>query len=102
MNHLQETALNHVKSAGLLGNGFGSMPELCKKNLIWVVTRMQVVIDRYPTCGAAKFNPSILGLQSSISLRRELKYCTACSSISAGKVSGLFSVLNISIALLRL
>ncbi|KAF7806334.1 palmitoyl-acyl carrier protein thioesterase, chloroplastic-like [Senna tora] len=51
MNHLQETALNHVKTAGLLGDGFGSTPEMCKKNLIWVVTRMQVVVDRYPTWG---------------------------------------------------
>lgn len=49
MNHLQEPALNHVKSAGLLGDGFGSTPEMCKKNLIWVVTKMQVLVDRYPT-----------------------------------------------------
>lgn len=45
----QETALNHVKTAGLLGDGFGSTPEMCKKNLIWVVAKMQVVVDRYPT-----------------------------------------------------
>ncbi|CAN0900819.1 Palmitoyl-acyl carrier protein thioesterase, chloroplastic [Linum grandiflorum] len=51
MNHLQETALNHVKTAGLLGDGFGSTPEMSKKNLIWVVTRMQVLVDRYPTWG---------------------------------------------------
>ncbi|CAJ1975429.1 unnamed protein product [Sphenostylis stenocarpa] len=51
MNHLQETALNHVKTAGLLGDGFGSTPEMCKKNLIWVVTKMQVVVDRYPKWG---------------------------------------------------
>ncbi|GAA0138564.1 esterase [Lithospermum erythrorhizon] len=51
MNHLQETALNHVKTAGLLGDGFGSTPEMCKKNLIWVVTKMQVLVDRYPTWG---------------------------------------------------
>ncbi|KAL3532407.1 hypothetical protein ACH5RR_005928 [Cinchona calisaya] len=51
MNHLQETALNHVKSAGLLGDGFGSTPEMCKKNLIWVVSKMQVLVDRYPTWG---------------------------------------------------
>ncbi|KAK2645790.1 hypothetical protein Ddye_020985 [Dipteronia dyeriana] len=51
MNHLQETALNHVKTAGLLGDGFGSTPEMCKKNLIWVVTRMQVMVDHYPTWG---------------------------------------------------
>ncbi|KAE9464406.1 hypothetical protein C3L33_03671, partial [Rhododendron williamsianum] len=52
MNHLQETALNHVKTAGLLGDGFGSTPEMCKKNLIWVVTKMQVLVDRYPTCAS--------------------------------------------------
>ncbi|KAJ4708374.1 Acyl-[acyl-carrier-protein] hydrolase [Melia azedarach] len=53
MNHLQvqKQQLNHVKTAGLLGDGFGSTPEMCKKNLIWVVTRMQVVVDRYPTWG---------------------------------------------------
>ncbi|GJZ43538.1 acyl-ACP thioesterase, partial [Tanacetum coccineum] len=42
MNHLQETALNHVKTAGLMGDGFGSTPEMSKKNLFWVVTKMQV------------------------------------------------------------
>ncbi|KAM1478822.1 hypothetical protein ACFX2I_026197 [Malus domestica] len=51
MNHLQETALNHVKTAGLLGDGFGSTPEMTVRNLIWVVTKMQVVVDRYPTWG---------------------------------------------------
>ncbi|XP_052183072.1 palmitoyl-acyl carrier protein thioesterase, chloroplastic-like [Diospyros lotus] len=51
MNHLQETALNHVKSAGLLGDGFGSTPGMCKKNLIWVVAKMQVLVDHYPTWG---------------------------------------------------
>lgn len=51
MNHLQETALNHVKNAGLLGDGFGSTPEMCKRNLFWVVTKMHVLVDRYPTWG---------------------------------------------------
>uniref|UniRef100_Q9FQY0 Acyl-[acyl-carrier-protein] hydrolase n=1 Tax=Iris germanica TaxID=34205 RepID=Q9FQY0_IRIGE len=51
MNHLQETALNHVKCAGLLGNGFGSTPEMSKMNLIWVVTKMQVLVEHYPSWG---------------------------------------------------
>ncbi|KAI4380047.1 hypothetical protein MLD38_006276 [Melastoma candidum] len=51
MNHLQETAINHVKSAGLLDDGFGSTPEMYKRDLIWVVTKMQVLIDRYPAWG---------------------------------------------------
>ncbi|MQM19741.1 hypothetical protein Taro_052751 [Colocasia esculenta] len=49
MNHLQETALNHVKTAGLMGDGFGSTPEMSKRNLIWVVTKMQVLVEHYPS-----------------------------------------------------
>lgn len=45
----QETALNHVKSAGLLNDGFGSTPEMYKRDLIWVVMKMQVLVDRYPS-----------------------------------------------------
>ena len=46
---VQETALNHARSAGLLVDGFGSTPEMTKKNLIWVVTKMQVLVERYPS-----------------------------------------------------
>ncbi|KAI3506954.1 hypothetical protein L1887_21616 [Cichorium endivia] len=35
------TALNHVKTTGVLGDGFDSTIEMCKKNLFWVVTKMQ-------------------------------------------------------------
>ncbi|XP_074579950.1 palmitoyl-acyl carrier protein thioesterase, chloroplastic-like [Curcuma longa] len=49
MNHLQETALNHVRNAGLMGAGFGSTPEMSKRNLIWVVTKMQVLVEQYPS-----------------------------------------------------
>ncbi|XP_072980644.1 palmitoyl-acyl carrier protein thioesterase, chloroplastic-like [Typha angustifolia] len=51
MNHLQETALNHVRSAGLLGDGFGATPEMSKRNLIWVVSKMQVLVEHYPSWG---------------------------------------------------
>ncbi|XP_072984171.1 palmitoyl-acyl carrier protein thioesterase, chloroplastic-like [Typha latifolia] len=51
MNHLQETALNHVRCAGLLGDGFGSTPEMSKRNLIWVVSKIQVLVDHYPSWG---------------------------------------------------
>ena len=45
---MQETALNHVKSTGLLGDGFGSTPEMSKRNLFWVVSQMQVLVEQYP------------------------------------------------------
>lgn len=44
---LQEAALNHVTSLGLLGDGFGCTREMSKRDLIWVVTRLHVVVDRY-------------------------------------------------------
>jgi hypothetical protein len=45
----QETALNHVKTAGLLGDGFGATPEMSKRNLIWVVSKIQLLVDKYPS-----------------------------------------------------
>lgn len=51
MNHLQETALNHVRVAGLMDDGFGSTPEMSKRNLIWVVAKMHIFVDKYPSWG---------------------------------------------------
>ncbi|MCL7036473.1 hypothetical protein MKW94_005482 [Papaver nudicaule] len=51
INHLQETVANHVRGAGLLGDGFASTPEMTRRNLIWVVAKMQVVVDQYPSWG---------------------------------------------------
>ncbi|KAJ4954104.1 hypothetical protein NE237_030936 [Protea cynaroides] len=71
MNHLQETALNHVKSAGLLGNGFGSTPEMSRKNLIWVVTKMQVLVDRYPAWGDVVQVDTWVGASGKNGMRRD-------------------------------
>ncbi|KAH9316394.1 hypothetical protein KI387_025021, partial [Taxus chinensis] len=49
MNLLQETALNHVWAVGLAGDGFGATHEMSRRNLIWVVARMQAQVDRYPS-----------------------------------------------------
>lgn len=51
MNLLQETALNHVTTSGLAGNGFGATREMSLKNLIWVVTRVHVQVDKYSSWG---------------------------------------------------
>ncbi|GLT49362.1 hypothetical protein SLA2020_229290 [Shorea laevis] len=71
MNHFQETALNHVKTAGLLVGGFGSTPEMCKRNLIWVVARMQVVVDRYPTWGDVVQVDTWVGASGKNGMRRD-------------------------------
>ena len=46
--YVQETALNHVWMSGLLSDGFGATHGMMRNNLIWVVSRMQVLIDYYP------------------------------------------------------
>ncbi|XP_057804830.1 palmitoyl-acyl carrier protein thioesterase, chloroplastic-like isoform X2 [Salvia miltiorrhiza] len=51
MNLLQETALNHVSSAGVAGNGFGATREMSIRKLIWVVTRIHVQVDHYSSWG---------------------------------------------------
>ncbi|EOY22532.1 Palmitoyl-acyl carrier protein thioesterase isoform 1 [Theobroma cacao] len=51
MNLLQETALNHVRSSGLAGNGFGATREMSLRKLIWVVTRIHVQVERYSCWG---------------------------------------------------
>ncbi|XP_030457756.1 palmitoyl-acyl carrier protein thioesterase, chloroplastic-like [Syzygium oleosum] len=48
MNYLQETALNHCRSIELLADGFGSTPEMCKRDLVWVTPKLQIVVDSYP------------------------------------------------------
>lgn len=51
MNFLQETALNHVTSSGIGGDGFGATREMSLRKLIWVVTRIQVQVQRYSKWG---------------------------------------------------
>lgn len=53
MNHFQETALNHVWMSGIAGDGFGATRAMSCRNLIWVVSRMQVHVEQYPAWGDA-------------------------------------------------
>ncbi|KAJ6427438.1 hypothetical protein OIU84_022939 [Salix udensis] len=49
LSHLQDTALSHFIITGLLVDGFGSTREMSRNNLIWVLSTLHVVVDRYPT-----------------------------------------------------
>ncbi|GMN37284.1 hypothetical protein TIFTF001_006688 [Ficus carica] len=46
-----ESTLNHLKSAGIAMEGFGSTMEMSRRNLIWVAYRMQIVVDDHPSWG---------------------------------------------------
>ncbi|KGN45333.1 hypothetical protein Csa_015751 [Cucumis sativus] len=49
INQLQESKLNHLKSCGLVTTGLGTTPGMTKRGLIWVVHKLQVVVDQYPS-----------------------------------------------------
>ncbi|GMN37282.1 hypothetical protein TIFTF001_006687 [Ficus carica] len=51
VNLLQESSLNHLKSTGVMVEGFGSTPEMIRRSLIWVVCRLHIVVDAYPSWG---------------------------------------------------
>ncbi|KAI9079782.1 hypothetical protein K1719_038403 [Acacia pycnantha] len=51
MNFLQETALNHVTCSGIGGKGFGATRQMSIRKLIWVVTRIQLQVQRYSSWG---------------------------------------------------
>jgi len=45
--YVQETALNHVMCSGLAGDGFGATRQMSLRKLIWVVTRINIQVDKY-------------------------------------------------------
>ncbi|XP_002962077.2 palmitoyl-acyl carrier protein thioesterase, chloroplastic [Selaginella moellendorffii] len=71
LNLFQETALNHVLISGLAGNGFGTTHEMIRNNLIWVVTRMQVQVERYPAWGNALEIDTWVGASGKNGMRRD-------------------------------
>ncbi|TKY73674.1 Palmitoyl-acyl carrier protein thioesterase [Spatholobus suberectus] len=48
---VQDTALNHISSCGVSQNDFGATYEMDLRKLIWVVSRMQVQVQRYSKWG---------------------------------------------------
>ncbi|MCL7030000.1 hypothetical protein MKW94_010352 [Papaver nudicaule] len=37
---MKDSTANHMKDVGLMGDGFGSTPEMTRRNLIWVVAKL--------------------------------------------------------------
>ncbi|PQP98928.1 palmitoyl-acyl carrier protein thioesterase chloroplastic isoform X2 [Prunus yedoensis var. nudiflora] len=49
MERLQETSIQHCRSMGLYAGGFGSTPEMSKRGLVWVLSKLQNVVEKYPS-----------------------------------------------------
>ncbi|KAL9228548.1 hypothetical protein vseg_004114 [Gypsophila vaccaria] len=51
LNYTEETGLNLFQSSGLVVGGFAVSEEMTSRNLIWVIGRMQVALNSYPSWG---------------------------------------------------
>ncbi|XP_028786179.1 palmitoyl-acyl carrier protein thioesterase, chloroplastic [Neltuma alba] len=71
LNLLQETALNHVWMSGLLSDGFGATHGMMRNNLIWVVSRMQLLVDYYPIWGEVVEIDTWVGASGKNGMRRD-------------------------------
>ncbi|KAG4984494.1 hypothetical protein AAZX31_10G254600 [Glycine max] len=71
LNLLQETALNHVWMSGLLSDGFGATHGMVRNDLIWVVSRMQVLVDYYPIWGEVVEIDTWVGASGKNGMRRD-------------------------------
>uniref|UniRef100_A0A1S3ZR00 Acyl-[acyl-carrier-protein] hydrolase n=1 Tax=Nicotiana tabacum TaxID=4097 RepID=A0A1S3ZR00_TOBAC len=94
MNLLQETSLNHAKIVGLMGDGFGSTPEMSKINLIWVVTKMQVLVDRYPTWGDVVQIDTWVAASGKNGMRRDWLVCDSNTGDILMRASSLWVMMN--------
>ncbi|KAB1200851.1 Palmitoyl-acyl carrier protein thioesterase, chloroplastic [Morella rubra] len=94
MNHLQEASINHGKSLGLVGEGFGATPGMSKKNLMWVVKRTQVVVDRYPTWGDAVQVQGWFHMSGRNGLRRDSLFRDSKTGETLARASSLYVLVN--------
>lgn len=81
---LQETSLNHCKCIGLMHGGFGCTPEMTRRNLIWVVTKMLVHVERYPLWWVPAFQYHYLHSPSIF------YYCCRCCNCQGSSLCTLF------------
>ncbi|XP_071689304.1 palmitoyl-acyl carrier protein thioesterase, chloroplastic-like [Rutidosis leptorrhynchoides] len=49
MNFIQEALVNRARSIGVLSDDMNSTRVMSKHKLVWVVTKLQLEVDRYPT-----------------------------------------------------
>ncbi|XP_059289286.1 palmitoyl-acyl carrier protein thioesterase, chloroplastic-like, partial [Lycium ferocissimum] len=94
MNHLQETALNHAKCIVLMDARFGSTPEMSKRNLIWVVAKMQVLVDRYPTWGDVVQIDTWVAASGKNGMRRDWLVCDSNTGDILMRASSLWVTMN--------
>ncbi|XP_056688332.1 palmitoyl-acyl carrier protein thioesterase, chloroplastic isoform X2 [Spinacia oleracea] len=72
LNYTQETGVNLFQSSGLVVEGFGVSKEMTSRNLIWVIGRMHVQVESYPSWGdIVQVETWCSGLT---------KHCLTCSS----------------------
>ncbi|KAL9317191.1 hypothetical protein ACSQ67_013708 [Phaseolus vulgaris] len=93
-NLLQETALNHVWMSGLLGDGFGATHGMVRNDLIWVVSRMQVLIDYYPIWGEVVEIDTWVGASGKNGMRRDWLIRSQATGHIFGRATSTWVMMN--------
>lgn len=94
MNHLQETALNHVRFAGLMNDGFGATPEMSKRNLIWVVAKMHVFVEKYPSWADVVQVDTWVGSSGKNGVRRDWQVIDCQTGQTIVRATGISVLMN--------
>ncbi|KAK7274226.1 hypothetical protein RIF29_15307 [Crotalaria pallida] len=94
LNLLQETALNHVWMSGLLGDGFGATHGMIRNNLIWVVSRMQVLVDYYPIWGEVVKIETWVGASGKNGMRRDWLIRSQASGLIFARATSTWVMMN--------
>ncbi|PKI59799.1 hypothetical protein CRG98_019805 [Punica granatum] len=94
LNFFQETALNHVWMSGLLSNGFGATHGMMRNNLIWVVSRMHVQVDRYPIWGEIIEIDTWVGASGKNGMRRDWLIRSQATGVVFARATSTWVMMN--------
>ncbi|XP_031263484.1 palmitoyl-acyl carrier protein thioesterase, chloroplastic-like [Pistacia vera] len=94
MNYLQETSLNHFKSAGILADGFGSTLEMTANDLIWLACRSHMEVYHYPSWADVVQVEGWMCRSGRNSMRREWRIRDLKTGKTLMRASSLFVLMN--------
>ncbi|XP_076919503.1 palmitoyl-acyl carrier protein thioesterase, chloroplastic-like, partial [Bidens hawaiensis] len=83
-----------VKATGVWGGGLGVTREMRKKNLIWVMSKLQVVVDCYPICDDVIQIDTWKGAYGKIGLCSNWTFCDRKSGETLLRASCVWLLMN--------
>ncbi|CAN6573516.1 unnamed protein product [Malus baccata var. baccata] len=95
MERLQETSVQHCRSIGLLVGGFGSSLEMSKRGQVWVVRKLQAIVDKYPSWADVIQVDSWSGASGNSGMFRDWIFRDYITGEILMRATGLYVLMNI-------